>query len=134
MVITALATVNISLQAAVYSNVGFRCQNTIYIVVVAYGVGCGNIYISSNVNILSGSIPVTCINAGVFACVIRAGFDNQLVSLNIYLGAAIVKNLNCCAVGTCVFTVRVLPVASIFRSFAVLIALTAVISLVSVNL
>mgnify|MGYP006982627513 CR=1 FL=1 len=121
MVIATLAAVDISLQVAVYSDICFRCQNTIYIVVVAYGVGCGNIYISSNVNILSGSIPVTCINAGVFACVFRAGFDNQLVGSNIYLGAAIVKNLDCCA-------------ASIFRSFAVSIALTAVISLASVNL
>ena len=39
MVIATLAAVDISLQVAVYSDICFRCQNTIYIVVVAYGIG-----------------------------------------------------------------------------------------------
>ena len=101
MVIAALAAVNISLQAAVYSNICFRCQNSIYIVVVTYGIGCSNIYSTVDGNVLSGSVPVTCIDTGVFACVISAGINNQLVSSNIYLRAAIIKNLDCCAIGTC---------------------------------
>ena len=90
MVIATLAAVNISLQVAVYGNICFRCQNTIYIVVVAYGVCCGNIYSSVDGNVLSGSIPVTCIDTRVFTCIIGTGFNNQLVGSNINLGAAII--------------------------------------------
>ena len=101
MVITALAAVNISLQIAVYGYISIRCQNAVYIIVVAYGIGCGNLYITVDIDSLFGSIPVTCHNTGVFACIISAGINYQLFSGKIKLGAAVIENFDCCAVGTC---------------------------------
>ena len=101
MVITTPAAVNISLQVAVYGYIRIGCQNTIYIVIVANGIGCGNVYSTVNSNVLFGSIPVTCHDTGVFACVIGAGIDYQLVSGEFKLGTAVIENLDCCAVGTC---------------------------------
>ena len=101
MVIATLAAVNISLQIAVYGYIRIRCQNAIYIIVVAYGIGCGNLYITVDIDSLFGSIPVTCHNTGVFACIISAGINYQLFSGKIKLGAAVIENFDCCAVGTC---------------------------------
>ena len=101
MVIAALAAVNISLQIAVYGYIRIRCQNAIYIIVVAYGIGCSNIYITVNSNVLFSSIPVTCHNAGIFTCIISAGIDYQLISGKLKLGTTVIENLDCCAVGTC---------------------------------
>ena len=101
MVIATPATVNISFQAAVYSYICISCQNTIYVVVVTYGIGCGNLYITVNINSLFSSIPVTCHNTGIFTCIISAGINYQLFSGKIKLGAAVIKNFDCCAVGTC---------------------------------
>ena len=101
MVIATPAAVNISLQVAVYGYIRIGCQNAIYIVIIAYGIGCGNIYITVNSNVLFCSIPVTCHDAGVFTCIISAGIDYQLVSGKLKLGATVIENLDCCAVGTC---------------------------------
>ena len=95
VVITTLATVNISLQAAVYSYICISCQNAIYVVVVTLGISCSNIYSTVNGNVLSSSVPVTCINTVVFACRRSAGLDNQLISSNINLGGAVIDNLDC---------------------------------------
>ena len=101
MVIATSAAVNISFQIAVYGYIRIGCQNTIYIVIIAYGIGCGNIYSTVNSNVLFGSIPVTCHDAGVFTCIISARIDYQLVSGKLKLGTTVIENLDCCAVGTC---------------------------------
>ena len=101
MVIATSAAVNISLQIAVYGYIRIGCQNTIYIVIIAYGIGCGNLYITVDIDCLFGSIPVTCHNTGIFTCIISAGINYQLFSGKIKLGAAVIENFDCCAVGTC---------------------------------